>query len=192
MPPALSLAIRQKILAVAGELFFRHGFRAVGVDTIVAAAGVAKMTLYRHFPSKDDLIVAYLEQVNHLMLDWLAGAIQPLAGKPRAQLLAIFKALDKLVSSPQCMGCAFLMAAAEFPELDSPSHQAALAHKHAVRGQFRELAHQAGAPQPDLLAGQLLLIMDGAFAEARLFGPRPRGAGAAEAAAALLAAQLPA
>lgn len=191
MPPTLSPALRQKILAVAGDLFFRHGYRAVGVDTIVAAAGVAKMTLYRHFPSKDDLIVAYLEQVHGLMLAWLAAAIQPHAGQPRAQLLAIFTALDTLVASPQCFGCAFLMAAAEFPDLDSPGHRVALAHKQAVRDQFRDLARQAGARQPDVLAGQLLLLMDGAFAEARLYGPRPGGAGAAPAAAALLAAQLP-
>ncbi|HJW82721.1 MAG TPA: TetR/AcrR family transcriptional regulator [Anaerolineae bacterium] len=181
---------RQRILDIAGDLFFHQGYRAIGVDTIVKETGVAKMTLYRHFRSKDDLIVAYLEQVNRLMTDWFDEAAKPYEGKPRDQLVAVFAALEKLVKSPKCFGCAFLVAASEFPELDSPGHRVALAHKRAVRDRLRDLAGQAGARQPDELADQLLLLMDGAFAAVRMFGPTNPGMHVVEAATVLIDAQV--
>lgn len=184
------LSTRQRILEVAGNLFFHQGYRAVGVDTIVKEAGIAKMTLYRHFPSKDDLIVAYLEQVNRLLWEWFDQAIEPHQSRPREQLVAVFMALEKLVKSPQCYGCAFLMAASEFPEMDSPGHRVAIAHKRAVRGRFRDLAQAAGAQRPEALADQLLLLMDGSFAAVRMFGPDNPGANVGEAAVALIDAQL--
>jgi AcrR family transcriptional regulator len=190
MTDATQPTTRQRILDIAGDLFFRQGYRAIGVDTIVKEAGVAKMTLYRHFPSKDDLIVAYLEQVNQLMGEWFDEAIKPFEGKPRGQLVAVFEALEKLVKSPKCFGCAFLVAASEFPELDSPGHKVALAHKQALRDRFRDLARQAGARKPDSLADQLLLLMDGAFAAVRMFGPTNPGANVVGAATVLIDAQV--
>jgi len=185
-----SFRTRQHILDVAGDLFFRNGYRAIGVDTIVKEAGVAKMTLYRYFASKDDLIVAYLEQVNQLFWDWFDEAIEPYADQLRDQLVAVFAALEKLVKSPQCYGCAFLVAASEFPEFDSPGHRVALVHKQAVRDRLRELAGQAGARKPEELADQLLLLMDGSFAAVRMFGTDNPGANVREAAQALIDAQL--
>lgn len=165
---------RERILEIAGGLFFRQGYRAVGVDTIVKESGLAKMTLYRYFPSKDDLIVAYLEQVNQEFWRWFHQAVESAAGQPREQLMAVFEALKKLVSGPRCYGCPFLVAAAEFPGPDSPGHRVALAHKQAVRDHFRELAVAAGARKPEELADQLLLLMDGSFAAVRMFGiPNP-------------------
>jgi len=177
---------RQRILDVAGSLFFRYGYRAVGVDTIVKETGIAKMTLYRHFPSKDDLIAAYLEQVDGLMQEWLDSSVKPYEGSPHEQLLAIFEALQKLIQSPQCYGCAFLITAVEFPDLDSVGHKAALAHKQSVRARFENLAEQAGINQPGRLADQLLLLMDGAFASVRMFGIENPGANVANAAALLI------
>ncbi|MEW5986725.1 MAG: TetR/AcrR family transcriptional regulator [Chloroflexota bacterium] len=185
------LSTRQRILDGAGDLFFRQGYRAVGVDTIVKETGVAKMTLYRHFPSKDDLIVAYLEQVNQLLWEWFDQAIEPHQGRPREQLVAVFTALEKLVKSPQCHGCAFMMAASEFPELDSPGHQVAIAHKRAMWERFRDLAQAAGARRPEVLADQLLLLLDGSFAAVRMFGLDNPGANVREAAQTLIDAQLP-
>lgn len=190
MTDATQPTTRQRILDIAGDLFFRQGYRAIGVDTIVKEAGVAKMTLYRHFPSKDDLIVAYLEQVNRLFWEWFDEAIKPYEGKPRDQVVAVFAALEQLVKSPKCFGCTFLVAAAEFPERDSPGHKVALAHKQAVRDRFRDLARRMGARKPDVLADQLSLLMDGAFAAVRMFGPNNPGANAPGAAAVLLDAQL--
>ena len=182
---------RDRILAIADELFYRDGFRAVGVDTIIERAGVAKTTLYHHFPSKDDLIVAYLEQANERFWDWFEGAVAP-EHAPRAKLVALFESVAKVAASPACLGCTFQGTAAEFPAQDHPGHRTARAHKEAVLERLRELAAQAGAREPSRLAGELLLLMDGAFAAARMFG-RPSPAAAAPAAATtLLDAHLPA
>ena len=111
----------EHILDVAGRLFFRRGFAAAGVDLIVRESGVAKMTLYRHFPSKDDLIAAWLERVDALFwrqFDTWAGTEDRDA---RDRLLGVFAGLEKLVSSPKCLGCPFLLAASEFIPLAEAS-----------------------------------------------------------------------
>ena len=182
---------REKILNVAGDLFYRQGFRAVGVDTVVRETNVAKMTLYRYFPSKDDLIVAYLESAHQRFWEWFDAAISAHTGDPRRQLLAVFEALERLVKSPACHGCPFIVAACEFPEPDTPGHAVALRHKQSVRDRFRALAREAGSVHPSVLADQLLLLMDGAFSGARMFGLKNPGARVAGAAEALLAADLP-
>lgn len=180
---------RTKLLTTAAALFFREGFRAVGVDTIVAESGIGKMTLYRHFASKDELIEAYLIDTNEKFWVWFAEVTQR-APTPRGQLLAFFKALEKLVSSPTCYGCPFLNAVVDFPQADHPGHQTALAHKQAVRTRFRELAKQAGARKPDLLGDQLFLLMDGAFMAVRLFGPDNPATKVAQAAQVLIDAEV--
>lgn len=178
-------AARERVLEAAARLFLRDGFRAVGVDTIIAEAGVAKMTLYAHFPSKDDLIVAYLERANEQFWEWLDGASADL-DSPRAKLVAMFDAVGKLANSPQCLGCTFQGTAAEFPDPEHPGHRVALAHKQAVRARLRALARDAGLRAPEALADQLLLLMDGAWVAARMFGPDNPGAQVATAAEALI------
>lgn len=170
MPHDDQSVTRQRILDTAAELFFREGYRAVGVDRIVERSGVAKMTLYRHFPSKDELIVAYLERANTQFWGWFERAVAVCGSEARAQLLALFEALEQLVGSPACHGCPFLNASLEFPELDHPGHQVALAHKQAVRRRLAALAASAGARQPALLGDQLLVLMDGAFMAVRMYG----------------------
>ncbi len=180
---------REQLLDTAARLFYQHGYRAIGVDTIVAESGVGKMTLYRHFPSKDDLIVAYLKDSNEKFWAWFNEATQS-AGQPREQLVAFFRALEKLAKKPTCYGCPFLNVAAEFPERDYPGHQVALEHKQAVRARFRELAKQAGARSPEVLADQLFLLMDGAFMAARMFGTSNPATRVAQAAQTLIEAQV--
>jgi AcrR family transcriptional regulator len=178
-----STPARERILETAAELFYRDGYRAVGVDTISERAGVAKMTLYRHFPSKDDLIVAYLEESNRRFWEWFEGAIAA-QEDPRERLRALFEATGSLAAGPDCLGCAFQATAAEFPQVGHPGHRVAAAHKRAVIERLAELAGAAGAPDPEELARELLLLMDGAFASARMFGrhgPAASVGGAAEA-----------
>jgi len=181
---------RQEVLETAAALFFRDGFRAVGIDTIVAESGVGKMTLYRHFPSKDDLIVAYLKDSNDKFWAWFNESTAQGAEQPRTQLIAFFEALEKLVTSPQCYGCPFLNAAVDFPEDSHPGHLVALEHKQAVRARFYELAQQAGARAPEVLADQLLLLMDGAFMAVRMFGINNPAAHVAKAAESLIDAHV--
>lgn len=181
---------RDTILETAAGLFFRKGFWAVGVDTIINQANVAKMTLYRHFPSKDDLIAAYLQDTNDKFWAWFDESTSQAEDEPALQLIAFFKALEKLVTTPQCYGCPFLNAVVDFPESSHPGHKIALKHKQAVRSRFHELALQAGARTPDALADQLMLLMDGAFMAARMFGSNNPAAHVAAAAEALIAAQV--
>ncbi len=182
-------AARERILETAEQLFYRDGYRAVGVDTIVAESGVAKMTLYRHFPSKDDLIAVYLERTNERLLAWMDGLIAS-HRDPRVALEAVFDGVAKLASSPECLGCAFVAAAGEFPEPDHPGHEAAAAHKRAVVARLRELAERAGARNASALAEELLLIMDGAWSAARVFGAGSHGRRASRAAKDLIAAHV--
>ena len=126
---------REQILQTAGRLFYRDGYRAVGVDTIVAESGMTKMTLYRYFPSKDTLIAAYLEESDAGFGSWFEQALGSPDNSARDRLVALFTALEDLVTAPTCLGCPFLNAAVDFPCPDHPGHRAALAHKQAMRAQ---------------------------------------------------------
>jgi AcrR family transcriptional regulator len=183
--PAIESA-RERILQAASRLFYRHGYVSVGVDTITAEAGVAKMSLYRHFPSKDDLIVAYLERSNEQFWAWFEGSLGT-AG-PRQQLMRIFQELGKFTTSPACFGCMFQLAAADFPDSEHPANRVALAHKTAVINRFRDLAARAGSRDPGALAAQLFLLMDGAFVASRMFSKASPAAHVGDAAAAVIKA----
>lgn len=176
---------RERILDTANELFYRDGYHAVGIDTIVERSGIAKMTLYRHFRSKDELIAAYLERSNAEFMAWLEGAIA-MVDDPRAKLIAAFDAVGKLATSTRCLGCTFQGAASEFPDVNHPGHRVALEHKRAVLERFAALAREARLRDPDGLAAQLLMLMDGAWVAARMFGPANHAASVADAARALV------
>ena len=176
-----------RILSAAGELFYEHGFHAVGIDLIIERAGVAKATLYRHFRTKDDLIAAYLDVADTRFWAWFDRALVPTAA-PADALTGLFDAVGELASSPSCLGCTFQVSAAEFPDRSHPGHAVALAHKDAVRTRLRDLAEAAGADRPEDLADGLLLIMDGAFAATRMYGPDNPGRRAGDAARAVIVA----
>lgn len=177
---------RERILDAAGRLFYAHGFHAVGVDTIIAESGVAKMTLYRHFRSKDDLVAAYLERANQQFWVWFDEATRAV-DDPLKRLRAACAAVARLATSPKCLGCTFQATAAEFPRLDHPAHRVALDHKQALRARLRDMASAAGLYAPDELADQLLLLTDGAWVAARMYGPGNHAAVLVPAADALIA-----
>lgn len=163
------LSPKHKLFQTAARLFFQRGYRAVGVDTIAAESGIGKMTLYRHFSSKDDLINAFLQESDRDFWDHFEQNIQG-AKTPRDKLIAFFQGLQDYVTSPACYGCAFINLAGEYPEPEYAGHKIALEHKQAVRARFLQLAREAGASQPEALADGLLLIMDGAYIAARMYG----------------------
>jgi AcrR family transcriptional regulator len=174
---------KEKLFQTAARLFYQHGYRAIGVDTIAAEAGIGKMTLYRHFPSKDDLIVAFLEASNREFWEYFEQSVAAASGAG-AKLLAFFESLQRYTTSPECYGCPFINVATEFPEAAYAGHQVALEHKQEVRKRFTALAQQAGARQPEALANTLLLLMDGAYMAARMYGPSPESPAASVAEAA--------
>ena len=157
-----------KLFQTAADLFYRHGYRATGVDTIAAESGIGKMTLYRYYPSKDDLIVAYLRDSDEVF--W-SGFEKITAGATTARdkLLAFFTSLQEYATTPACYGCPFLNVATEYPDGNYAGHQVALAHKQAARERFRALAAEAGAARPEALADALHLLLDGAYMAARLY-----------------------
>lgn len=179
---------RQRILAIADDLFYREGIRATGVDTIIAESEVAKTTLYRYFPSKDDLVVAYLEDRSQRFWESFEAVVAQDSGQPKQQLLAIFERLDEILSHGDCHGCPFLMVASEFPELDYPGHQVAIAQKQKIRDRISELAELAGITAAKELSAALLMLLDGAFAQRRLFNKHDNGVTLAKAAAVMITA----
>jgi AcrR family transcriptional regulator len=185
-----AVSTRDHALNVAASLFFRDGYRSVGVDTISAEANIGKMTLYRHFHSKEELIVAYLRDADTKFWEWFERSTEA-SVQPREKLSSFFTALETLVTTPECYGCPFLNVTTEYPSLEYPGHRVALEHKESVRRRFRDLGEQAGARDPATLADQLFLLMDGAFMAARMFGPHNPAVHLVDAAELLIAAQTP-
>lgn len=137
---------RDRLVAAAVELFYRHGFGAVGIDRVIAAAGVTKSTFYKHFEGKDDLMVAAVRQRDEWESAAWVRAVRKLAGDdPGRQLLALLDVMDVWFNDPDFRGCMFMNTAIEFPNPHDPVHQAAAAHKRQTRDHFRNLARAAGA-----------------------------------------------
>ena len=159
---------RERILATASDLFYRQGVRAVGVDLVVAEAGVAKTSLYRHFRTKDDLVAAFLAREDE---DFWRTWDQAAAGHgddPAAELDAHLEWIGERVARSGYRGCPQLNVAAEFPEADHPARAVAVAHKRELRRRLRIIAERLGVRSPDELAGQLALLVNGAFVSSPL------------------------
>jgi AcrR family transcriptional regulator len=179
--PASATPARERILDTAFRLFYARGLRAVGVDTIIAESGVAKATFYKHFPAKDELIVAYLDKVDGVWTGQLRAAAEAAGPDPADQLVGLFDALRTACRRDGYRGCAFINAAAE-AEPGSAVHDRTVAHKQAVLAWMRELAADAGAAEPDQLARTLSLLLDGGLASGALDAD-PQAAESARAAA---------
>jgi AcrR family transcriptional regulator len=185
--PAEPRSARQRILDTAFRLFYAHGVRGVGVDTVIAESGVAKATLYKHFPSKDDLVLAYLDRVDELWRGQLEAAADAAGANPREQLVAMFDALVTACRADGYHGCAFINTAAE-SVAGTAVHERTVEHKRAVRAWVRELAVAAGATDPDGLARSITLLLDGGLAAGVLDGDPDAAAGARAAARTLVGA----
>jgi AcrR family transcriptional regulator len=154
---------RERILRAARDLFYRHGIHAVGVDAIAESAGTNKMTLYRHFRSKDELIAECLkDRGRELEAAWLAIEAAH-RGNPKAQLLAWLDRLAEFkLEHAEMRGCAFLNAAAELPDPDHPARRVIEAIKSLHHAKLMELCRAAGLRDPELLADELFLLAEGA------------------------------
>jgi AcrR family transcriptional regulator len=137
---------RERLVAAAIELFYRHGFAAVGIDQVIARAGVTKTTFYKHFESKDELMVAAVERRDEWETAAWDRAVRRIAGDDAAgQLLALLDVMDVWFNDPEFRGCLFTNAAAEFPNPHDPVHEAAAAVKSRALEHRRKLARDAGA-----------------------------------------------
>jgi len=156
---------RKRILDTAAGLFYREGVRGVGVDRIAAESGLAKMTLYYHFKSKDELVVAWLRRRDEEWMSWLESAVE---GRDGTRLLAVFDALREWFETPGFRGCAFINAHAELGSSSPAAAEIVASHKHALTEYLARLARADGAAKPEALARELLLLVDGAIVTASI------------------------
>lgn len=181
--------VRERILETASSLFYRRGVRAVGVDRVVEEAGVAKASLYRHFRTKDDLVAAYLQREDRdFWRAWDEVAARHRT-EPRAELDAHLGWIGERVARPNYRGCPQLNVVAEFPDSDHPARMVATNHKRELRRRLRALAERVGAGRPDDLAGQLAVLINGAFVSSSVLAADEATRLLRETADALLAAQ---
>jgi AcrR family transcriptional regulator len=164
-------AVRARILETACSLFYQHGVRAVGVDLVVEKAGVAKTSLYRHFRTKDDLIAAFLQREDEDFWGTWDRVADQHRDQPSAELAAHLGWIGERVGRPNYRGCPQINVAAEFPEIDHPARKVAAAHKRQMRQRLKGIAERLGAARPDELAGQLSLLINGAFVSSQIFEP---------------------
>jgi AcrR family transcriptional regulator len=186
---AIAPSARPRILDTAQRLFYARGIRAVGIDLIIAESGAAKATFYKHFPTKDDLVAAYLDRVDELWTGQLHTAAEAAGPEPADQLLGLFDALGTACHSEGYRGCAFINTAAE-SQPGTTAHERTIAHKRAVLDWVRDLATRAGARDPEGLARSLTLLLDGALANGALDADPEMAAGAKATAQSLIAAQV--
>lgn len=155
---------RERVVRAAYELFSRYGVRAVGVDTVISEANVAKMTLYRNFGSKDDLIMEFLRLRGRLWTDeWLRAETLRRAETPGGRLLVLFELLDEWFHEPEFEGCVFITTMLEFADRVSPVRQASVGQLAEVRAFLRELAAAAGVPNAEEFARQWHILLNGSI-----------------------------
>jgi AcrR family transcriptional regulator len=158
---------RDRILNTAYDLFSHHGVRAVGVDRIVAESGVAKMSLYRHFRSKDDLVLMFLqEREQRWTNEWLRAEAQRRGATAAQRMLAIFDVFGEWFAIEDFEGCSFINVLLEFDDREHRVRQATVEHLRHIRSFLRELATEAGAADPDALAHQWHILMKGSIVAA--------------------------
>jgi AcrR family transcriptional regulator len=154
---------RERILKTAGRLFYEDGYRAVGIDRVIAEAEVAKASFYKYFPSKDDLIVAWIKDA-----ETMSRSLLP----PMESKTPLFDYMDKMIGIAQqtwCMGCTFQGAASEFGEMAHPVHAAALAVKRNVIAELEARAALQKLPNPQKIAQHMFLLLEGVWASVRMF-----------------------
>ncbi|MGJ7906647.1 TetR/AcrR family transcriptional regulator [Actinopolyspora sp. H202] len=177
---------RERLLEAASELFYRHGIRAVGIDTVIERAGVAKMSLYNHFSSKDELVAAYLERREQRWGAFFDSELQRIGGTVADRVLAAFDILASWLERECPRGCAFGNAEAELADPTHPAQEVIEADKARLREWLTELVAASGSADPELVAEQLFLLWEGVLVTSGTGRVRDPVAAAKQAAARLL------
>jgi len=165
--PESGQSARERILDTAYELFSHRGIHDVGVDELVERAGVAKATLYRHFPSKDELVLAFLKQREQIWTyGWVEREARRRGGTPEEQLLGIFDLFDEWFHRDDFEGCSFVNVLLEFGDLDHPVGRASADYLENIRSVVRNLALEAGLRDPDAFALSWHILMKGSIVQA--------------------------
>lgn len=162
----MSRSTRERLIDAATELFFQHGFHAVGLDQILGEVGVTKTTFYNHFDSRDALIEAVIARQDQIELtDWWSRIAEWAGDDPRAQLEAIFEVMHAWLGGESFRGCLFIAAAVEFPNPHDPAHSAAARHMQRLCKEIEKRAAAAGARDPQALAEDMMTLILGALTQ---------------------------
>jgi len=162
LPPAAASAARDRLLETATRIFYAEGVNTVGVERIVSEGHVTRATFYRHFPSKQDLVLAYL-QTAHDAIEQRIEQLAAAADEPRALLTAIADDIGEQLASPHFRGCAFINTAAEFEDAEHPIRRAVAAHRAWFSSVVRDAFAAAGHPRPGDVARHYVMLRDGAM-----------------------------
>jgi AcrR family transcriptional regulator len=164
--------MRERIIEAAAELFYTQGIRAVSAEKIIAKVGITKVTFYRHFPAKDDLIVAYLERRAQWERDAVEAAQRTAAGRASEVFRMIAEAIGAESCSPGFRGCPFINAAAEYADADHPVRQVVDTHRRWFKGAIEEMLRELGVSDVSSTADQLVMLRDGAMVGGYLGDPQ--------------------
>lgn len=159
---------RDELVRKALTAFYRNGFHATGMDMLVAETGVSKTSMYKHFRTKEDLILAVLRLRDEQFRNWLYRRMEELADTPREQLVAMFDALGEWFQEPGFRGCMFIKASSEYQDATHLIHRQSAEHKRLLEVHIADLACKAGLREPETAARQLLLLKEGAIVTAHL------------------------
>ena len=162
------LDLKERILNTASNLFYTRGINTTGVDKIVKAAGTTKMSLYKYFPSKDELVLAHLRKSSAKMRMRIGTITDNPTLNPKARLVAVFDVFDELLALPEFRGCPLINASAEFATEDNPVRKAAAEFYDDFRRTLANVAQQAKIDNPGQLACQLVLLITGAIVAEQL------------------------
>lgn len=186
-PAQVHTSARDRIFKTARELFYKQGIRAVGVETIAAESGTTKMSLYRNFASKDELVAECLKDQDREFWEWWDGVVAPYAGRPREQIEALFKAFETRCSCDRSQrGCPIVNAAVEIIDDDHPALPIVQQHHDEMLRRLRAMCREIGARQPDKLGDALLLLIGGSFVSRLIFHAHGPEGSVAEAARILI------
>lgn len=167
--PALE-STKEKIVDTAARLFYSRGIRATTTDLIISEAGVHKSTFFKHFPTKAEVVVAYLKQRDARWMDWMTARVEALAKKPEHRLIAIFDALGEWFAEDDFRGCAFINVAAETADTNAVDFVLAVEHKRRMAAFVKNCAKLAHVKRVDQLVDEVMLLIEGAIVRAQMEG----------------------
>jgi AcrR family transcriptional regulator len=169
----MATTTRQRLIDAATKRFYRDGFRNVGLDQILDDVNISKTAFYKHFSCKDDLMLEVLEEHNRQFQDFFMAKVRAAGGKSaRKQLEATFDVVEQIIEEEGFHGCIFVNASIEFPLPHDPVHEAAVKNKQAIETIIHDIAERAGAADPQALASELCLIIEGAYVTRHVTGNR--------------------
>lgn len=167
----MAATTRQRLIETGRRLFYAHGFRNVGLDQILDEVGISKTAFYKHFPGKEDLMLAVLQEQSRWLQNSFKELIRERAGRRAAdQLYGLFDVVEQIINCDEFHGCIFVNVAMEFPLPHDPAHREAAKNREAIENIIFEVAERAGAVDPEGLSRELCLLMDGAYVVKQLTG----------------------